>query len=107
MNILITGGTGFIGSALDCERRFNPDICVDILHWRWLQDRDDSPWYPGVMRLFRQEVDADWPVVVQKVAQALAVWVRQTQSLIENERQSRKNKGFAGKLKGWFSWNKQ
>lgn len=27
--------------------------------WRWLLDREDSPWYPG-LRLFRQEQDGDW-----------------------------------------------
>jgi len=23
--------------------------------WRWLQARDDSPWYPGALQLFRQQ----------------------------------------------------
>ena len=27
--------------------------------WRWLIDRDDSPWYP-TMRLFRQTTLGDW-----------------------------------------------
>jgi len=31
----------------------------DAADWRWLQDRDDSPWYPG-MRLFRQSSHGDW-----------------------------------------------
>lgn len=39
--------------------------------WRWLQDRDDSPWYPEVARLFRQERAGDWDVVVARVAAAL------------------------------------
>ena len=39
--------------------------------WRWLEDRTDSPWYPGVMRLFRQSADRDWRPVVDAVAQAL------------------------------------
>jgi len=38
--------------------------------WRWLLDRDDSPWYPG-MRLFRQPVVGDWDSVMQSVAAAL------------------------------------
>jgi len=38
--------------------------------WRWLQDRDDSPWYPS-MRLFRQEAPGDWGPVVARVAEAL------------------------------------
>ena len=38
--------------------------------WRWLTDRDDSPWYP-TMRLFRQKTADDWPGVVAAVARAL------------------------------------
>ncbi len=30
-----------------------------IPDWRWLLDRDDSPWYP-TMRLFRQRERGDW-----------------------------------------------
>jgi len=38
--------------------------------WRWLLDREDSPWYPS-MRLFRQQVVGDWDPVVRVVAAAL------------------------------------
>ena len=38
--------------------------------WRWLLDRDDTPWYP-TMRLFRQTARADWESVVARVAGAL------------------------------------
>lgn len=38
--------------------------------WRWMQDRDDSPWYPSV-RLFRQETPGDWAGVITRVKQAL------------------------------------
>jgi hypothetical protein len=34
--------------------------------WRWLTDREDSPWYPSV-RLFRQETISDWDAVVARV----------------------------------------
>jgi hypothetical protein len=34
--------------------------------WRWLLDRDDSPWYP-TMRLFRQPRWGDWTGVVSAV----------------------------------------
>ncbi len=43
--------------------------------WRWLEDRNDSPWYPGVMRLFRQTPGQDWKHVVSEVAQALKEWL--------------------------------
>lgn len=42
--------------------------------WRWLRDRDDSPWYPGVMRLFRQLRGEPWEATVERVAQALRAW---------------------------------
>ena len=38
--------------------------------WRWLLDRDDSPWYPTA-RLFRQTIPGDWDEVVVRVAEAL------------------------------------
>lgn len=41
--------------------------------WRWLLERDDSPWYPGVMRLFRQKSAGDWAGVVNALSAALAL----------------------------------
>lgn len=38
--------------------------------WRWLLERQDSPWYPSA-RLFRQEAEGDWPGVVQQLREAL------------------------------------
>lgn len=38
---------------------------------RWLSDREDSPWYPGTMRLFRQSSLSTWPPVIEEVAHAL------------------------------------
>jgi lipoprotein NlpI len=38
--------------------------------WRWLTDRTDSPWYPGVMRLFRQTQAGDWTRVVEAIGAA-------------------------------------
>jgi len=42
---------------------FTPD-------WRWLLDRDDSPWYPTV-RLFRQDDTRAWDKVIARVHAAL------------------------------------
>ena len=39
--------------------------------WRWLRDRDDSPWYP-TMRLFRQKRHGDWSGVFAEMAARLA-----------------------------------
>ena len=35
--------------------------------WRWLLDREDSPWYP-TLRLFRQTNPGDWEDVIERVA---------------------------------------
>lgn len=39
--------------------------------WRWLTNRDDSPWYSTV-RLFRQPEQDDWDSVIKKVSQYLS-----------------------------------
>ncbi len=39
--------------------------------WRWFKDREDSPWYPGSMRLFRQPDSERWGPVIEAVAAAL------------------------------------
>jgi len=42
--------------------------------WRWLRERDDSPWYPSGMRLFRQAQRGDWAALIERVRDALAAW---------------------------------
>jgi tetratricopeptide (TPR) repeat protein len=41
--------------------------------WRWLKDRDDTPWYPTA-RLFRQRDAGDWTELTARVAGALREW---------------------------------
>jgi tetratricopeptide (TPR) repeat protein len=43
---------------------FSPD-------YRWMLDRDDSPWYPS-MRLYRQEQPGEWGAVIERIRLALA-----------------------------------
>ncbi|NQV98122.1 MAG: tetratricopeptide repeat protein [Rhodospirillales bacterium] len=38
--------------------------------WRWMMERDDSPWYPS-MQLFRQPRPGDWTAVIDQVCRAL------------------------------------
>jgi tetratricopeptide (TPR) repeat protein len=44
-------------------------FCPD---WRWLLEREDSPWYPSV-KLYRQPTPGDWDSVAQRVAADLGV----------------------------------
>jgi len=46
-----------------------------IPDWRWLLDRDDSPWYPTA-RLFRQDETRGWDGVVARVHAALDDYLR-------------------------------
>lgn len=39
--------------------------------WRWLMGRDETPWYPGVMRLFSQSTMGDWTKPIDLVREAL------------------------------------
>ena len=51
-------------------------VLLPHLHcdWRWLREREDSPWYPGVVRLFRQGEAETWADVAARVARALRQW---------------------------------
>lgn len=40
--------------------------------WRWLLEREDTPWYP-TLRLFRQPASGDWANVLERVAVELAI----------------------------------
>jgi tetratricopeptide (TPR) repeat protein len=44
--------------------------------WRWLRDRDDSPWYP-TMRLFRQTTSGDWDGVFAEIAKSVSAAMRE------------------------------
>ena len=41
--------------------------------WRWMIEREDSPWYP-TMKLFRQPREGDWGTVIQRVCDWLRDW---------------------------------
>ena len=70
VDLLVTSDTsiphlaGALGRPVWMAARKVPD-------WRWLLDREDSPWYP-TMRLFRQTERDEWEPVFAAMAAALA-----------------------------------
>jgi tetratricopeptide (TPR) repeat protein len=70
LDLVITSDTvvahlaGALGVPVWVALPFAPD-------WRWLLDRDDSPWYP-TMRLFRQKKQRDWAGVFDEIKTALS-----------------------------------
>lgn len=55
--------TGALGKPLWLVNRFETE-------WRWMLEREDSPWYP-TMRIFRQRRTGSWEEVIARVAGAL------------------------------------
>jgi len=53
-----------------------------IPDWRWLLERDDSPWYPSA-RLFRQTHLDDWTEVFARIAKALRVKAKEIKEVKE------------------------
>lgn len=41
-----------------------------VPEWRWMLDRDNSPWYP-TMRLFRQKSDGDWKTLFSEIQKSV------------------------------------
>jgi hypothetical protein len=70
LDLLITVDTavahlaGAIGRPVWTLLAFSPD-------WRWLLDRQDTPWYP-TMRLVRQRRVGDWRDVIDRVRAELS-----------------------------------
>lgn len=70
VDLVISSDTSIphLAGALGCQvwlaLRYTPE-------WRWLLDRDDTPWYPR-MRLFRQRRPGDWSEVFDRMAKELA-----------------------------------
>ncbi len=56
--------SGALGKETWVLLPFSPD-------WRWLLDRNDSPWYRSV-KLYRQPTIGDWDSVLSDVSDELA-----------------------------------
>jgi tetratricopeptide (TPR) repeat protein len=69
LDLVVTSDTsiahlaGALGRPVWTVLSENPD-------WRWLTERDDSPWYP-TMRLFRMPIGGKWSELLESVAAAL------------------------------------
>ncbi|WP_158903700.1 tetratricopeptide repeat protein [Burkholderia sp. L27(2015)] len=69
MDLVITVDTaiahlaGALGKPVWILLPYDPD-------WRWLTERDDSPWYPSA-QLFRQTARGDWGRVIERVVERL------------------------------------
>ena len=74
LDLIITADISIahVGGALGCPTWVGLKYVPD---WRWLIDREDSPWYP-TMRLFRQNIDGDWNFVFSRIEQELRVLCR-------------------------------
>jgi hypothetical protein len=66
---------GALGKPLWLLLPFSPD-------WRWLLDREDSPWYPTAS-LFRQPRIGDWDSVVSRVASRVRGLARTASGALE------------------------
>jgi predicted O-linked N-acetylglucosamine transferase (SPINDLY family) len=70
LDLVVTADTavahlaGALGVPVWLALPFAPD-------WRWLLDRNDSPWYPS-MRLFRQRQPGEWQGVFDDMAAEIA-----------------------------------
>jgi tetratricopeptide (TPR) repeat protein len=70
LDLIITIDTGacHLAGALGCPTWAMLPWAGD---WRWLEDREDTPWYP-TMRLFRQPAREQWLPVAERVAEELS-----------------------------------
>jgi hypothetical protein len=60
--------------------------------WRWMLEREDSPWYP-TLRLFRQTVSGQWSDVLERVKGALERFVAEHARVKDGVRDGAKEQG--------------
>ena len=73
LDLFITSDTALahLGGALGVPTWIALNYMPD---WRWLLERDDSPWYPSI-RLFRQTTMGDWHSVFQRICSEIRILV--------------------------------
>jgi tetratricopeptide (TPR) repeat protein len=78
-DLIITSDTAIahLSGALGCQTwvalKHSPD-------WRWMLDRNDSPWYP-TMTLYRQKQRGNWKYVFDEMKQDLDLLLQQEKGL--------------------------
>jgi len=55
-------------------------VLKHVPEWRWMLEREDSPWYPTA-RLFRQRRPGDWDEVFERIRTEFADLVSQRKAL--------------------------
>ena len=70
LDVIVTVDTAVahLAGALGCRVML---LLPRVAEWRWLRDRNDTPWYP-TMRLYRQKQAGIWIDVAQSVATTLS-----------------------------------
>jgi hypothetical protein len=78
LDLVITVDTSIahLAGALACPTWI---MLPHVPDWRWLLDREDSPWYPTV-RLFRQDERRDYAHVIERVRAELNVLITERNS---------------------------
>ena len=68
-NLIITSDTAIahLAGALGCRTWI---VLKKIPDWRWMLDRNDSPWYPN-MKLYRQKERDNWEEVFETIKKDL------------------------------------
>jgi hypothetical protein len=76
LDLVVTSDTALahLAGALGAKTWLALPVSPD---WRWMLEREDSPWYP-TMRLFRQDQRGDWSQVFARMAAELANIARST-----------------------------
>lgn len=75
-------------------------LIAKVQDFRWMLERDDSPWYP-TLKLFRQQQHGDWGPVIERVKEELTGWLERTWGHQSTQgRAGRRNEVFGGNSHG-------
>ena len=73
-DLIITSDTAIahLAGALGCRTWV---VLKKIPEWRWMLDRNDSPWYPS-MKLYRQKERDNWEEVFKTIKKDLQSFIK-------------------------------